>query len=92
MLSRLTTLGIVAFWLVMSGLLIRPGGPAGQIGHLDVPVSYVIRIMFKNAQQSVLSLREGDIPIGILSCGPPFPPTTGGYSISRAISCCKCPA
>ena len=67
---RLASVGIAAFWLVMTGLLIRLEVHPDESTILDVPVSYVMRIMFKNAQQSVLALREGGRTIGTVTLRP----------------------
>jgi hypothetical protein len=62
--------GIIAFWLVMMGLLVRLETHPEGTDILDVPVSYVERIMFKHGQQSLLTAYEADKPIGTISLRP----------------------
>jgi hypothetical protein len=70
MLYRLAMIGIIAFWLVMMGLLVRLETHPGATDILDVPVSYVMRIMFKHGQQSVLMVRDEGKPVGTVSLHP----------------------
>jgi hypothetical protein len=72
MLYRAATFAIVAFWLVMMGLLVRLETRPEATDILDVPVSYVIRIMFKNSQeaQSLLAVTDGAKSIGTISLRP----------------------
>jgi len=70
MLYRITTIGIVAFWLVMMGLLIRLETHPDDTSILDVPVSYVMRIMFKHGQQSILTVSDDTGPIGTAALRP----------------------
>ncbi len=49
MLYRLAMIGIVAFWLVMMALLVRLETHPEETDILNVPVSYVMRIMFSTA-------------------------------------------
>jgi len=70
MLYRVATFGIVAFWLVMMVLLVRLETHPEASDIMDVPVSYVERIMFKHGQQSILSVRESEKPIGSVAIHP----------------------
>ena len=70
MLYRFAMIGIVAFWMVMMGMLVRLETHPERTDILDVPVSYVARIMFKHGQQSVLAVREEEKPIGSVEFRP----------------------
>ncbi len=70
MLYRAATFAIVAFWLVMMGLLIRLEIHPEATDILDVPVPYVMRIMFKHGQQSFLTVSDGTKPIGEIALRP----------------------
>jgi hypothetical protein len=80
MLYRCATIGIIAFWLVMMGMLVRLETHPEATDILDVPVSYVARIMFKNGQRSLLNVRQENNQIGSFSLHPSI---TG--SSSRAL-------
>jgi hypothetical protein len=67
MLYRFATIGIIAFWMVMMALLVRLETHPDSTGIMDVPVSYVARIMFKHGQQSLLTVREQDKAIGTVT-------------------------
>jgi hypothetical protein len=83
MLYRLATLGIIAFWLVMMALLVRLETHPEQTDILDVPVSYVMRIMFKHGQLSRLTVTDAGKSIGTISLRPI---TTGSGTRSLDIS------
>ena len=70
MLYRLATIGIVAFWIVMMGMLVRLETHPEATDILDVPVSYVMRMMFKHGQQSILTVREENKTIGSVAFRP----------------------
>lgn len=70
MLYRAATFGIVAFWVVMMVLLVRLETHPDASDILDVPVSYVARLMFKHAQDSLLTAREDEKTIGTVSIRP----------------------
>jgi hypothetical protein len=70
MLYRAAILAIIAFWLVMMGLLVRLETHPDETDILDVPVSYVIRIMFKHGQQSLLTVSNGTKDIGTVAFRP----------------------
>ena len=70
MLYRAATLAIIAFWLVMMGLLVRLETHPDATDILDVPVSYVMRIMFKHSQQSFLTVSDGTKAIGAVALRP----------------------
>jgi hypothetical protein len=70
MIQRAAMIGIIAFWLVMMALLVRVETHPEGTDILEVPVSYVVRIMFKNGQQSLLTLHEQEKPIGTMAIKP----------------------
>ena len=70
MIYRLAMLATVTFWLVMSFLLIRLELRPAQSNILEVPVPYVMRVMFSHGQQSLLSLQGGDHSPGSISLRP----------------------
>ena len=70
MLYRVATVGIALFWLVMMGLLVRLETHPNSTSILDVPVSYVMRVMFQHAQTSLLSVRDETQQVGTLSLRP----------------------
>lgn len=80
MLSRFLAGLIVAFWLVMTALLIRLEIHPDQSRVLDVPVSHVLRLVFDHDQQSLLSVKENDLPVGIVSFRPNTA-TDGSHSL-----------
>jgi hypothetical protein len=55
---------VVAFWLVMSGLLMRMELSPERNTFLNVPVSHVVKLMFFHEQPSVLSIDENGQRIG----------------------------
>ena len=56
MFYRALTVGIVAFWLLMMGLLLRVEFSSGEGEMMPVPVDYVWKIMFLREQPSDLVL------------------------------------
>jgi hypothetical protein len=70
MLYRAAAFVIIAFWLVMMGLLVRLETHPEATDILDVPVSYVMRIMFKHGQESFLNVSDGTKSIGSVSLRP----------------------
>jgi hypothetical protein len=70
MLYRTAMTAIIAFWLVMMGLLVRLETHPDATDILDVPVPYVMRIMFKHGQQSFLTVSDGTRAIGSVSLRP----------------------
>jgi hypothetical protein len=70
MLYRAAAFAIVAFWLVMMGLLVRLETHPEATDILDVPVSYVMRIMFKHGQESLLTVSDGTRPVGSVALRP----------------------
>ena len=80
MLYRLASIGIIAFWLVMIGMLVRLETQPETTDILDVPVSYVLRIIFKHAQPSILTAREEGTRIGTVSLRPSIT-ASGGRSL-----------
>jgi hypothetical protein len=70
MLYRATAIGVVAFWAVMMALLVRLETHPEQSDILDVPVSYVMRLMFRHGQQSFLTVSDGTRSIGSVNLRP----------------------
>jgi hypothetical protein len=70
MLYRIAAVAIIAFWLVMMTLLVRLETHPEETDILDVPVSYVLRVMLKHGQESLLSVRDGDKDLGTISVRP----------------------
>lgn len=70
MLYRFATIGIVGFWLVMMALLVRIETHPENTDILNIPTSYVGRIMFRHGQLSLLAIRQEDRNIGTLSLRP----------------------
>jgi len=88
MLSRIAMLGIIAFWAVMMAMLVRLETHPENTDILVVPVSYVARIVFKHGQQSLLTVREGEKPIGSVDLRPSTAASGGrslGFSGSLAM-------
>jgi len=81
MLYRAAMIGIVAFWLVMMGLLVRLETHPEDTDILDVPVPYVMRLMFRHGQTSFLTVNDQSTQIGTIYLRPA---TTG--SNSRAMN------
>jgi len=70
MLYRTVALAITAFWLVMMTLLVRLETHPDATDILDVPVSYVARIIFKYNQRSLLIVTEGEERVGSIYIRP----------------------
>jgi hypothetical protein len=70
MLYRAAMIGIIAFWLVMMGLLVRLETHPEATDILDVPVSYVMRLLFKHGQISLLTVSDQTKAIGDVSLRP----------------------
>jgi hypothetical protein len=70
MLYRAAMIGIIAFWLVMMGLLVRLETHPEATNIMDVPVSYVIRLIFKQHQQSILTVSNETKAIGTIFLRP----------------------
>lgn len=73
MLPRLFAGLIVAFWLVMTSLLIRLEIAPEDSTVLDLPVSHVLKVMFTHRQQSVLNITENERPAGTVAIQPSVP-------------------
>lgn len=63
-------IGIIGFWLVMMGLLVRIETHPETTDILDVPVSFVMRLMFRHGQTSFLNVLEGDRRVGMFFLRP----------------------
>jgi hypothetical protein len=70
MLYRAAMVGIIGFWLVMMGLLVRIETHPETTDILDVPVSFVMRLMFRHGQTSFLNVLDGDRRIGMFFLRP----------------------
>jgi len=70
MLYRAAMIGIIAFWVVMMGLLVRIETHPEASDILDVPVSFVMRLMFRHGQTSFLNVLDGDRRIGMFFLRP----------------------
>lgn len=77
MLYRAAVISIIAFWLVMMGLLVRLEIHPEATDILDVPVPYVLRFMFKHSQQSLLTVNDGTKPIGFVTLRPSITGSNG---------------
>jgi hypothetical protein len=77
MLYRAAIVGIIAFWAVMMGLLVRLETHPETTDILDVPVSYVTRLMFKHGQTSFLTVRDETKQIGTIYLRPATTGTDG---------------
>jgi hypothetical protein len=82
MLYRFATIGIVGFWMVMMGMLLRLEMHPEETDIMNVPVSYVARMMFKHNQLSLLTVQDGDKAIGSVSLRPSVTGTDG-----RSLDC-----
>jgi hypothetical protein len=83
MLYRAAMIGIAAFWLVMMGLLVRLETHPEATDILEVPVSYVMRLMFKHGERSILTVHDGTHSAGTVALQPL---TTGSDGRSLAFS------
>jgi hypothetical protein len=70
MFYRALTLSIVAFWAVMMVQLVRIETHPETTDILNVPVSFVIGVMFRYAPLSLLNIRDGSKQIGSLEIRP----------------------
>lgn len=70
MLSRILTVLIFGFWIVMSALLVRSHLNPGESGVMTVPVEHVVKLIFLHGQPSDLNIMVGDIPFGALTIRP----------------------
>ena len=70
MLYRLAMIGIIAFWLVMMGMLVRIETHPETTDILDVPVSFVMRLIFRHGQTSFLNVMDGDRQVGMFFLRP----------------------
>ncbi len=75
MFYRALTVGIVAFWLLMMGLLLRVEFSSGEGEMLAVPVDYVWKLMFLREQPSDLVLYSQRQRIGNFHLQPRRLPT-----------------
>lgn len=69
-MNRAAAVLIVAFWLVMTGLLIRLEISPDQSDMLSVPPSHVFKLMFTHEQVSELRIMDRSLPVGSLRLIP----------------------
>jgi hypothetical protein len=77
MLYRTATVAIVAFWLIMMGLLVRLETHPEATDILDVPVSYVMRLIFRHGQTSFLTVQDQSKEVGTVFLRPSITGTNG---------------
>jgi hypothetical protein len=79
MLHRLIVIGIVGFWLAMTGLLVVRELYPESTRLNAVPISYVGQLLFQHEQASDLTIRSGskDDDIGLLHIQPGTDAATG---------------
>jgi hypothetical protein len=70
MIPRIATALIVAFWLIMTTLLVRMEIAPERSRILAVPVSHVMKLVFRHGQTSVLTINQNGRPIGRLTLDP----------------------
>jgi len=73
MVSRILAIAIVAFWLVMTGLLVRLEISPEKSAVLNVPVSHVLKLIFMHGQRSVLNIKENGNQAGTVALHPSSP-------------------
>jgi len=77
MLYRTATVAIIAFWLIMMGLLVRLETHPEATDILDVPVSYVTRLIFRHGQTSFLTVQDQSKEVGTVFLRPSITGTNG---------------
>jgi hypothetical protein len=77
MLYRALMLAVVCFWLAMMAQLIRLETHPEETDILDVPVQYVVSVMFRYGQISLLNIRDGSKSIGSMEVRPSTTGTNG---------------
>lgn len=70
MVYRLLTCGIVLFWLVMMGLLVRRDVYKAEVDALSFPPEHILRLMFLHTQDSNLEIQQDGESVGALSLKP----------------------
>jgi hypothetical protein len=70
MLHRLIVIGIVGFWLAMTGLLVVRELYPESTRLNAVPISYVGQLLFQHEQASELQIRSGSKVLGYLELQP----------------------
>jgi len=70
MLYRALMLAIVCFWLAMMAQLVRLETHPDTTDILDVPVPYVVGVMFRYNQVSLLNIRDGSRVVGSIEIRP----------------------
>ena len=76
MLHRLATICIIAFWLTMTGLLVRNEiRPAGSLLR-EVPIHHILKLLFLHSQRSELKIYSDSTLIGYMRMEPHVDPAT----------------
>lgn len=70
MIYRTVAALIVLFWLVMTALLIRNEVNPEDSGVREVPLTHVLKLLYRHEVQSNLRIYQGGTPIGHLSFHP----------------------
>jgi hypothetical protein len=83
MLYRVLMLGIVCFWLAMMGQLVRLETHPEETDILNVPVPYIVSVMFRYGQISLLNIHDGSRTVGSMELRPS---TTGTNSRALNVS------
>lgn len=86
MLARISAAIIIAFWLVMTALLIRLEVHPESSRVLDVPVSHVVKMMLERGQQSLLTIMENGAPAGTLTLRPVQSAEGGAFDFGGSMS------
>ncbi len=78
MFYRVFVVGIVAFWVWMTALLVRLEFAPGETQMLPVPTSHVWKLLFRHEELSALTLYNGRQRLGELHLQPRHRTTAGG--------------
>jgi hypothetical protein len=80
-INRTAAFLIVAFWLMMTGLLIRLEVSPDKSGVLAMPPEHVFKLMFTHEQLSELRIMDRGLPIGNLRLIPKSNPATAEHTL-----------
>lgn len=81
MASKILSVAIVGFWIVMTTLLIQLERHPDESGLLTVRPAYVFKNMFIHQQISELAITQGGKPVGTLMLHPKSDPATNTRSL-----------
>ncbi len=70
MFTRLLVIGVLVFWFVMNGALLRLWISPGASDILSIPIEHVGKQVFTHEQMSDLSIYQGNRPVGSLTLQP----------------------